>query len=252
MTEANSAPLISIITIVYNDENSVENTIISVLSKKTDDIEYIIIDGASTDRTPDIINKYASQIDLIISEKDGGISDAFNKGIANANGSWLLFLNSGDLFAESISIDSVKKRLKQNPNHLVCFYKVMLSNAAHTMPTEALIKKGKDFIVALAEIPHQGAFIQKDCFKKYGGFSPFFRLRMDYEFFARLSRFPEKIVFVDEVLAIYLVGGRSGQLSNFETFLWEGVLVKNRYKIKVTLKEVLRFTYYSLRNYLRS
>jgi hypothetical protein len=97
-------PLISVITIVFNGEEKLEQTIQSVINQKCDNFEYIIIDGGSTDRTLEIINKYDDKINYWISEEDKGIYDAMNKGIAAANGKWLNFMNCGDLFYNSTSL----------------------------------------------------------------------------------------------------------------------------------------------------
>ncbi len=242
--------LISVITIVYNNVQSVEKTILSVIKNKTDFIEYIVIDGGSMDGTLDILQKYRSYIDVMVSEKDNGISDAFNKGIVRATGKWLLFLNSGDIFTDTIVIGKVYDTLKKNNGKMVCFYNVMLSNGAHTMPTQSMIDQGKDMIVALAEIPHQGAFIQKAAFEKYGLFNTFFSLRMDYEFFARMRAETDTMEHINEVLAIYEFGGRSNQRSNFELFLQETISIKLKYRMKLTLGELARFFYLTLRRFL--
>lgn len=89
-------PVISIITVVYNDVIHIEGTIRSVLEQSYSNIEYLIIDGASKDGTLDLIQKYASKISRLISEPDKGIYDAMNKGLALASGDYVLFLNSGD------------------------------------------------------------------------------------------------------------------------------------------------------------
>jgi glycosyltransferase involved in cell wall biosynthesis len=89
---------ISIITIVYNRIHDIKHTIESVLGQEFKDIEYIIIDGASTDGTIKIINTYKDKIQKIISEKDVGIYDAMNKGLKNATGEFVLFMNAGDSF----------------------------------------------------------------------------------------------------------------------------------------------------------
>ena len=92
-----TAPKISIITITYNSENTIEDTINSVVSQKYDNLEYLIIDGGSTDHTLDIVNKYRDKIAVVISEPDKGISDAFNKGIRNATGEIIGIINSDDI-----------------------------------------------------------------------------------------------------------------------------------------------------------
>jgi len=101
-------PLISIVTIVFNNEEHLENTILSIISQTYDNVEYIIIDGGSTDGTLDIIKKYEAQIDYWVSEKDEGIYDAMNKGTNFSSGDWLNFMNAGDSFYSVSVIEDIK------------------------------------------------------------------------------------------------------------------------------------------------
>lgn len=101
---------LSIITVCYNAESSIRQTIESVLSQTFSDYEYIVIDGASTDKTVEIISEYRDRIDVFISEPDKGIYDAMNKGIDHASGEWITFRNSGDLF---LSPDSLRQFFEQ-------------------------------------------------------------------------------------------------------------------------------------------
>ena len=91
-------PLISIITVVKNDVANIEETILSVLNQTYNNVEYIIVDGASTDGTLDIIKKYEKHVDLWVSEPDDGLFYAFNKGVDLVTGKWVEFLNCGDFF----------------------------------------------------------------------------------------------------------------------------------------------------------
>jgi Glycosyl transferase family 2 len=100
-------PLISIITVVFNGEEKLEQTIQSVIAQDYDNIEYIIIDGRSTDRSTEIIQKYEHRIDYWKSELDAGIYDAMNKGIDLATGQWLNFMNCGDLFYNHQSLSLI-------------------------------------------------------------------------------------------------------------------------------------------------
>lgn len=100
-------PVVSVITVCYNAVATIENTILSVLRQTYNEIEYIVVDGGSKDGTVDIINKYKNRISCFISERDRGIYDAMNKGIAAATGDWIIFRNSGDYFADENVIKNV-------------------------------------------------------------------------------------------------------------------------------------------------
>ena len=91
-------PLVTVITVVFNGEKCLEETILSIINQTYDNVEYIIIDGGSTDGTLDIIRQYEHAIDYWVSEKDGGIYDAMNKSIDLITGSWANFMNAGDYF----------------------------------------------------------------------------------------------------------------------------------------------------------
>ena len=107
--------MISVITVVYNDKENIYKTIQSVLSQNYNKIEYIIIDGGSTDGTLDIINRYKDKINYLVSEKDLGTYDAMNKGIKIANGDFINFINSGDILFEPNSIGKiVNSNLRKN------------------------------------------------------------------------------------------------------------------------------------------
>ena len=107
MNNSYDKPLISIITAVYNGEKHLEQTIQSIINQTYHNIEYIIIDGGSTDGTLDIIEKYKDKLSYWISEKDEGISDAFNKGVKAANGDYINFQGDGDGFIADDVIEKV-------------------------------------------------------------------------------------------------------------------------------------------------
>ena len=107
-------PLMSVVTVVFNGENLIENTIKSVLLQSYNNVEFLIIDGSSTDGTRNIIHAYEYGIDYYLSEKDQGIYDAMNKGIRAAKGDYLIFLNAGDVFSSENVLESVAKEVVSN------------------------------------------------------------------------------------------------------------------------------------------
>ncbi len=104
-----TTPKISIITVVFNAQDFIEKTILSVVNQTFKNIEYIIIDGKSTDNSLSIINNYKTSINKIISEKDNGIYDAMNKGLKIASGEYVLFLNAGDEFYDTTVLETIFK-----------------------------------------------------------------------------------------------------------------------------------------------
>lgn len=100
-------PKFSVITVCYNAEATLEDTIQSVISQTYHHVEYIIVDGASKDRTMDIVNRYRERISVVVSEPDKGLYDAMNKGIRLATGDYLCFLNAGDSFHEDDTLQQM-------------------------------------------------------------------------------------------------------------------------------------------------
>lgn len=105
---------ITVVTVCYNAADRIEQTIISVLNQTYDNIEYIIIDGGSTDGTVDTIRRYSNRITYWVSEKDGGIYDAMNKGISIATGQYINFMNAGDTFYSSETLKILAGRIDNN------------------------------------------------------------------------------------------------------------------------------------------
>jgi glycosyltransferase involved in cell wall biosynthesis len=107
----NSTPLITVITVTFNAGEKLERTIQSVINQTLKDVEFIVIDGGSTDKTTDIIRKYENKITYWISEEDQGIFDAMNKGINISSGQWINFMNAGDCFIENETLARISPYL---------------------------------------------------------------------------------------------------------------------------------------------
>jgi glycosyltransferase involved in cell wall biosynthesis len=102
-----SKPILSVITVVYNGERFIERTIKSVISQSYNNIEYIVIDGKSKDKTIEILNNYKEHIDILVSQRDEGIYDAMNKGLKLATGDYVIFMNAGDQFYANDTIEQI-------------------------------------------------------------------------------------------------------------------------------------------------
>jgi glycosyltransferase involved in cell wall biosynthesis len=201
-----SKPFFSIITVVFNGEKYIEETINSVLGQKFVDFEYIIIDGNSSDRTLDIIRKYNDKIDYWLSEKDGGIYEAMNKGAEMVRGDYLYFLNAGDYFYDKNILDKVFRFLDGKNDLLVgnvireyCSYNSVFSLEGNSLRN---IKYGK-------MPPHQGSFIKKDVFDELGGYNTSYRSSGDLEFFCRFYKKSYSYKVVNENIAFMPSGGMS-------------------------------------------
>jgi hypothetical protein len=216
----NQLPLISIITVVYNGEKYLEETIQSVINQTYPNIEYIIIDGGSIDGTLDIIRKYEDHIDYWVSENDAGISDAFNKGIIQASG-YILMLNAGDVFVDNQILGICYKYLQKD---IVVFE--VVSNSGRKVGISSF-KKDKSL---LAKVPHQGTFVHKSVYKKVGGYSLGFKIRMDYEFFSRLvTLYKYEIKFVNIIVVKFDNSGISSSLKHRINFEKEGIIIDYLY-----------------------
>jgi len=145
---------ISVVTVCYNAADVLEKTMLSVLNQTYKDIEYIIIDGGSTDGTVDIIKKYADRISYWVSEPDKGIYDAMNKGIKKATGEWINFMNAGDCFTN----DEVVKKVF---NQINCENKRIIYGDMNLCGKEKLFKKAKSCSFFSRNMPcsHQAVFV---------------------------------------------------------------------------------------------
>lgn len=204
---------LSIITINRNDAAGLEKTIRSVASQSFTDYEFIVIDGASTDYSLDIITQNESSIHYWISEPDSGIYNAMNKGIVKASGEYLYFLNSGDVFAsDDVLLSIFKYELSEN---FVCGN--IIWDKKGTL-TEDKSYKERDWAFSLYDLYsgflcHQAFFIRKEMFLQYGLYDERLRIMSDWKlFFIAIGINHEKVQYADVTLSIYNTEGLSSTI----------------------------------------
>lgn len=199
----NHKPLISIITAVFNGEKYIEQTIKSIINQSYQNIEYIIIDGGSTDRTLDIIKQYENKISYWVSEKDNGISDAFNKGLAVAKGEYINFQGHGDGFISCETLEKVFHNINPEKDILISArIKRIDINGIEIFTSKYIENFKKQSLLVRMSLPHQGLFTHKKYFKTYGLFDEDNTFCMDYEHLLRsYKNFPK--VYTSKIVAAY-------------------------------------------------
>ena len=224
-------PLVTIITVVFNGEKHIEKTIKSVINQTYDNIEYIIIDGNSTDNTPLIIQKYEELIDYWFSEPDGGIYEAMNKGIQLATGDLIGIINCGDFYPREAISKVIELYLEnlQSDNYLIISGAMIRFNEKRDIKfkTTKTLEQFKKNIHKKMEINHPSTFIEAKVYKDLGKFNSNFRICADYELIFR-AYYSEVVqfIFTNDVLANMLLGGIS------ETFIGFLLRCKERFLIR--------------------
>ena len=210
-------PLVSIITVVFNGKKYLEETIQSVLSQTYDNVEYIIIDGGSTDGTIEIIKKYEKQVDYWISEKDTGIYDAMNKGISLAQGNIIGLVNADDIIYND-TLKNVAEAFLKNDSVQYTFGTVDLAKEngdiyGYTRPLSEDERKHRLY----AEMPfsHQSLYVKQEIYKKVGLYNLEFKLSADYDFILKLIENNYTSIRLEKNVGFFRMGGESGGFKSF-------------------------------------
>lgn len=207
-----NSPLLTIITVVRNGEQIIEETIESVLQQEYNNIEYIIIDGGSTDNTVEKIKKYKNSIDLWISEPDKGIYDAMNKGISLATGQFVNFMNAGDKFYNSNVCNLVVSNLLSKDCDVIYGDFIAINK------NNSILIKAKD----ISKIYHGSLFSHQSCFVKSNVlkdnlFDLKYRIASDYNQFLTLFLKNKSFYYLPIPFSIMLIDGVS--YSNMKTYI---------------------------------
>jgi len=206
-----SAPLVSVITVCLNAKHTIRQTLESVLGQSYRNIEYIIIDGESTDGTIDIIDEYRDRISLCISEKDCGISDAFNKGIRLAHGEYIQLLNADDWLPPDKIEKSVQNLVKTPETGFVFGNLELIGESGES---DILIlgdpDYGRKIRYMMPRINHPTVLARRSVYDQCGLFDTCWKIAMDYEWFLRISNYGVIGSYDPEIFAYMREGGISG------------------------------------------
>jgi len=201
-------PLVSIITAVYNGEQFLGQTVASIVEQTYPNFEYIVIDGGSTDGTVGILQRFDHQIDYWVSEKDNGISDAFNKGICLAQGDYIMFQGDGDGFIAPDSLAQLMVGIDPTHEQIVCGRIQRTSLQGEILYTSRPWKKfSKYSLLFRMSLPHQGLLTHRSLFERYGVFDDKLRFSMDYEHLLRAYKEFPKVVLKNTVVARWRCDG---------------------------------------------
>lgn len=198
---------ISLITVCYNSDKTIKDTLESVLKQTYTNYEYIIVDGKSTDKTMKIVNSYRHKFKniKIISEKDRGLYDAMNKGIQNSTGDIIGILNSDDILAN----EKVFEKIINNIDNYDGIYSNLL------MLDENLDKPYRRFKSREVtkkrgwHMPHPTLYVKKEVYKKIGLYNLYYKIASDYDFMLRLINSNFKLKYLDDYFVYMRSGGKS-------------------------------------------
>ncbi len=205
--------LVTIITVTYNSSKYLERCFKSVFSQTYTNIEYIVIDGGSTDGTVDLIKQYESKIKYWISEPDKGIYEAMNKGLKEANGKIIHFLNSDDYFCDNNVVRDVVRSFNENPEvDLIYGYVIKLIDELN-MKFETRCSVNRKNLIKPRSLPQQAFFYKKEIFERLGDFDISYKGSGDYEYLCRMYTNGVKMKEIDRSIVYFKKGGISSKVS---------------------------------------
>lgn len=243
--ENRNIPLVSIIVAVYNGEASIEKTLQSIFIQDYPKYEVVVIDGKSSDLTLKIIEKYKEKINVIVSEKDNGIANAYNKGVINSSGDWIYFLNSDDVFFSSNTLTNVAKFFNDDVEVL----------------SGKVLKEGGGFfhgkfgwkLLLKNQVHHQSNFYRKNILKKFRYNEEYVRYGHDHEHNIMLWKNNIRVKYIEVNVAIWASGGIS-DTANWKDYCEEFTMRRITFGnigYLFNIFTVIRFLLKKIKNYTR-
>lgn len=226
---------ISIVTINKNNGAGLAKTMASVFTQEWPFVEYIIIDGGSTDNSLEIIKKYKEKISYWVSEPDNGVYEAQNKGLGKATGDYVLFLNSGDSFCFSTSISSLALKAKKNA---IVYGDLQVDDGKGSYWLKKYPHKLPLNYFDYETLPHPASLIPISILRNEGGYDTSMKICADWKFFRDvfLAKNAE-FIHVSEVISYFDVTGLSSKIDNQPLIFAEKKKVKGESRIKPSLKK---------------
>ncbi len=199
-------PILTVVTICYNSVVTLEETIQSVIGQDYEKLDYVIIDGGSTDGTLDIIARYKDRLGYYCSEPDKGISDAFNKGILHAKGDLIVIINSDDILLPG-ALATVARHYEEG----VDIYRgnVIIRNKETGFTGRDIPSMKFPLMPFFVNVDHQGTFVAASAYKRWGLYDLNFRYMMDHDFLARCYQGGARFKYIPADLAEFRLGGVS-------------------------------------------
>lgn len=246
-------PKITVITVSYNVLSTIEKTILSVINQTYRNIEYIIIDGGSSDGTVDIIKKYEDKLAYWISEPDNGIYDAINKGIDKANGEWVATLNSGDTYLDNNVIDIIVENITDFKSSTDIFHGKIKMIYDNSRAIERTPQKAESLYRKMC-LFHPTCFVRAELYK-IRRYNIKYKIASDYDFLRWCLINNYKFHYIDSVIVNFAVGGISdttifntdayhiwkndfGYLKSYIYFLRDLIPKIFKYPIKILYKKI--------------
>lgn len=206
---------ISVITVCRNAELTIARTLHSIFAQTYKDLEFILIDGASTDKTLEIAKQYQDKISLLVSEKDLGIYDAMNKGIAGATGEVLYFLNADDILLNEKILEDFMNVFEKRASKVLYGNAIILNPADNKETLKSYFEPLNKIFFFCDTICHQSAFIRRSLFEQYGMYDLNYKIASDYEWFLRVWQKESAFFhYLDRDTAVFSLGGQSGNKKN--------------------------------------
>ena len=202
---------ISIIVATYNADNTIKRCIDSIVCQKSNEIELLVMDGRSQDQTMNILESYGNMIDILKSEPDRGVYDAWHKALQMANGEWIMFLGADDYFlpgAMTFYLDILHKKENINSIDIICARCQLVDENGKYLGTFGVPYRWEQ-LVRKMEISHGSTLHNHKLFKEIGGFNLKFKICADYDFLLRKKM---NSLFINREIFVMQIGGMSNSV----------------------------------------